>query len=214
MRGTQVASTRRLRIGVDLDGVCYDFVDALRRWGHKVTGRPLEEFGPATHWGFYEDWKWSEQEFLQHYRDALTAGFMFRDGPIFFDALMGLRKLRALGHRIDIMTDRGLPGILDVAETSTKHWLKENDVPFDSLYIGRNKTLVPVDICIEDSVKHYEALLRGGSNPRMLTRPWNRGYDAIRVSDWAGFLEEVDQLAAQRVSPPLMPRSGLCRPCR
>lgn len=187
-----------LDVGVDLDGVCYDFIDALANWAAETTGRPRSEFGPAQHWAFYEDWGWTEDEFLSAYGEALQHGDLFKSGPIFAEAAVGLERLAVAGHRIHVITDRGLSGSVEEARRQTVAWLRNHKVRYASLHVGSDKTVVPVDIAIEDSERHYRALESAGRNPRLLTRPWNAHMaDARRVVDWAAFVAEVEAATEQ-----------------
>lgn len=168
-----------MRIGVDLDGVVYEFVDALRSlliW----RGRIVEPVPPATHWSFYKDWGLTTPEFL----DILCEGIVFLTGHPTAGAIRGLVRLRNAGHTIHIVTHRS-------AEAATETWLHTHGVPYDSLTFSEDKTCVPVDVFIDDRKENYDAIEAAGILAFLYDRPWNAGHPGRRVANWAQFTQEV-----------------------
>lgn len=171
-----------MRIGVDLDGCVYDFASDFRKWVHQSTGKPWSELPEATEWRFYESWGMTTQDYL----DSLAAGCMdgrvFYDGDPIPDALTELRYLADKGHELHIVTNRMFEG----ARENTLHWLGLWRVPFTSLTFSPDKTVVPVDVFIEDNVENAAALLAAGTPVALFDQPWNRGFDdAVRCEGWS-----------------------------
>ena len=48
--------TTTLDIGVDLDGVCYSFDEALARWIAANTDHPADKLVPVDRWNTWECW--------------------------------------------------------------------------------------------------------------------------------------------------------------
>jgi hypothetical protein len=185
---------RSLDIGVDLDGVCYDFSAALRRW-LQGRGRPPGSMPPPTRWDFYtEQWGMSLPEFLAACNEATDAGFLFADGAPEPGTVMTLRRFADSGHRVHIITDR-MFGKGGSAEANTRRWLAAHRIPFSSLTFSPDKTVVRVDTAIDDKPGNYEALDAVGHLPYLRSRPWNEGHPARRVGSWAEFEAVVDCLA-------------------
>lgn len=161
-----------MRIGVDLDGVCFDFPASLRRYLETLgfSGLPT---GEVRRWEFYEDWGLTLDEFLGYCNDGVDAGYVF-SGPARDRAPQAIRALKNAGHEIHIVTDRSFGKNPIASEDATLHWLYGHDIPFDSLTFSPDKTSVPTDVFIEDKLQNYDALAASGCKPYLVDRPWNR----------------------------------------
>ena len=185
-----------LDIGVDLDGVCYDFAGALRRFLHAVRRRPLASMPPPSCWAFYDaDWGMSEAEFLAACDEAVDTGHLFWSGAMWPDTDWALHSLADAGHRLHIVTDRSF-GRSGVAKQATKCWLERSGLPFDSLTITADKASVPVDVFIDDRCENYDSLDVAGRHPYLFTRPWNADHPGRRVATWADFLAVAEAASA------------------
>lgn len=177
-----------MRIAVDLDGVVYDFVDALRNY-RVSKGIPYETMPEPQTWDMWGDWGCSKHEFVQSMVEAEAAG-LFHQGKAYAGALDAINELKGAGHSIHIITHRLRPQ----AQTSTIGWLASNNVPYDTLTFTENKCGYPVDVCIEDNIDNAQAIEASGVPCVLLTRPWNEKHDyRHRVSSWNEFVEIVDE---------------------
>lgn len=193
------------RIGIDLDGVCYPFVDVLRQW---MTDRPdsviinraegaldPEKFTEPTRWEFYKDWGMTTPEFLRICSDATDSGYMFTVGdpmPGVYDAL---RMLANAGHTLHAITDRtfGSPG---VAAGSTIAWTARHGLPFSTFTFGADKAVAAgVDLMVDDKPENIHAMREAGVEARLVTAKWNRRFDTLgradRVNDLMDFALRV-----------------------
>lgn len=179
------------RVGVDLDGVCYDFSASVREylthigWAHSCP--------EPTRWEFYEDWGLSLGGFLDICHDGVDAGVIFSYGDPYPRVREALRLIRAKGHTIHIVTDRSF-GTNGASEAATRSWLDRHDLPFDSLTFSADKTVVRLDAMVDDKLANYDALDKAGVDVRLLTRAWNRADDFVprqRVLDLLHFAEVV-----------------------
>lgn len=140
---------RRLRIGVDIDGCCYDFPNAVRIWRHIKHGVPLEDMPEAESWSFHKDqWNLSSAEFLSVCAEAVNAGFLYWQGPVFPDALDVISKLYQR-HEIVVITDRSLPGAEEACRDATRHWLDKVGLPCHELHFSADKTAFGVDTMVD-----------------------------------------------------------------
>jgi hypothetical protein len=191
---------RTLDIGVDLDGVVYDFARALRFYIHLTTGRPLADMPiPVSRWEFYEDWGYTLAEFLALFNAGVNSGVIFSVGRPFEGVGDGLRTLLADGHRIRIVTDRAANGNPGVAEAATRRYLVEHDLRYTSLTLSPDKTSVDTDVFIDDRDKNLWALRDHGTTIVVRDHAYNRHVDAItgrRVPDFATFGRFCQQLAS------------------
>lgn len=202
---------RTLDIGVDLDGVCYDFVAGLRQFIHATTGRPLASMPPALTWNFHADqWGLSAAEFRRFFADGINAGFIFRHGDAYPGTVAALRGLRADGHRIHVVTARHVPGAEEAAEAHTTAWLAEQGIGYESLTFTAAKESVRTDVFVEDHVGNYDALDAAGHFPWLIDRPWNAHHPARRVASLGEFAAVVRQVAAGTLpAPGQLPAGGL-----
>lgn len=187
-----------MRVGFDLDGVGYIFGlsvrDYLRTIGIEVE-EPTDEF--CTNWNFFEFWHMHRDEFGKHCGDGVDAGIVFGPGdhltrPNFFEAI---RRVKELGHEVIVVTHRyqGSPG---KAEENTRKWLAPVMKYIDELHFGEDKTAVPTDMFVEDSLPNYDALIDKGVNAFLIDRPWNQveGGDARnRISDVIDYAEAIER---------------------
>ena len=191
---SDLASTS-LDIGVDLDGVVYDFVQALRHYIHQVTGRPLASMGPATSWHFYADnWGLSLDQFLEFFHAGVAAGSIFATGVPFPGVVTGLRALLDAGHRVHVVTDRASMGPAGKAEQSTRAWLADAGVPYTTLTLTGDKTSVPTDVFIEDRPEFFTALSEAGVLTYLRSHTYNAHVQCSpcrRVPDFATFVARV-----------------------
>lgn len=187
-----------MRIGWDLDGVGYEFVDALRDRIVKTGLRKLEELPKPKVWDFPEDqWGFTTPEWLEIFRLGVDAGEIFRIGPPRPGFVKAFKRARALGHTNHIVTHRAM-GQLSVQNTS--EWLNEymrdgNNKPlWDSLTFSADKTIVDTDIFLDDYPVNYDQLDQAGRLVYFLTRPWNKDHPGRRVNSLTEFVKVVEEL--------------------
>jgi FMN phosphatase YigB (HAD superfamily) len=192
-----------MRVGVDLDGVLYDFVESLRSYilTKPTFGPPLtaEQMPSPTSWEFYlTDWGIQTYLFLELCDKGVDAGYIFKTGEPMPGALRAMRELKAAGHGLHIITDRFFGSL---SEYNTRCWLAEHDVPFDTLTFSKDKTCVPTDMFIDDKPENVLALRAAGCHAFLLNamgRKDQAGFEpAISVHNWHEFVQEVRKLTPQ-----------------
>lgn len=187
---------RSLVVGVDLDEVCYPFVDAFRHWLVHERGLPAADLPPPTRYGVpSREWGLDEEAFLAEFCAAIEAGHLFAVGDPLPGAKEGLDALRAAGHEIVLITARGYPPLREAIELATVEWLERHGLPHDRLIFDHDKTCVRTDVFLDDAVHNYDALAEAGLRPVLYTQPYNVDHPGERVDDWAGFLAIVEELA-------------------
>lgn len=174
-----------LRIGIDLDGVAYDFtkkfVEVARGKGYDLSDTP-------DCWNWFEECGMSRQQFedLMHFSvDDLQ---LFWRGDVLDDAAQHISALKDAGHEIHIVTHR-TSGYLYSSEQATEYWLGYKGFRYDSLTFSADKTVVPVDVFIEDNLDNYDALEAAGIKAYLVNRPYNQveGDGRRRVNSFAEF---------------------------
>jgi 5'(3')-deoxyribonucleotidase len=191
---------RALDVGVDLDGCVYPFVEVLRDWVHVDTGRPLDTLPTPTCWHFFEEqWGYRPGELLLHVERGVNAGVIFHSGLPIPGSIRALHQIAEERHRIHIVTARFAPGAETSVADSTRWWLKTYDVPYTSLTISADKSVVDTDVFIDDSPANYAALEAAGANPRFFHQTWNADVPGRRIYAWAAFRDVVQELAHRSV---------------
>lgn len=163
-----------LRVGIDLDGVLYDFGGSLERylWDHDLANKYT--IGPVNRWEFYLDWGMTEEEFIQHCHDGVDAGYVFYAGAPHEGSKSALEFIRAMGNTLHIITDRTFGSVPENSQHNTRTWLNHCDIPYDTLTFSADKTCVPTDFFIEDKLENYDALDKAGVEVYLVNRPWNQ----------------------------------------
>lgn len=189
-----------MKIGVDLDGVCYNFGEAYKSYLVRYQGFDESELTEPQTWDFFkEQWGMSTEDFLKYFAMGVNFGYIFRIGEPMPGAVDGVRALQDAGHTIHIVTHRDVG---DHCAANTEHWLKSVGIKYDTLTFSRDKTIVPVDVFIEDNVDNHEALLNEGVAAFLIDRPWNAhvdvgekyGFAGLRVSCWDEFVDAVERI--------------------
>jgi 5'(3')-deoxyribonucleotidase len=177
------------RVGIDLDGVVYDFVGAYRKFLGTGDGAIIKP--EPVRWEFFKDWGVSEEEFLhdlQHHPEIFT------NGEPYPGAIMEVERLALNGHTIVFITDRVIMGEGSYAYARTRDWLLKHEIPFHELHITADKASIDVDYFLDDRPSNVTAMLRkGGVDAFLCNRSWNK--DAMTLDDYAyslkGFVDYV-----------------------
>lgn len=162
------------RVGIDLDGVCYDFVGVLESWLRNSMNAEDFNFGPSTRWEFYEDWGMDLQDFIYHCNRGVNAGFIFKLGGVINDAVAQLQRLRDAGHTIVLITDRSF-GAEDMSRKNTMAWLAREGLVWDEIHFTANKASVRVDYMIDDKPDNVVAMFTANVDAWLMKTPWNEG---------------------------------------
>lgn len=189
------------KIGVDVDGVLYDFVQALIDYAEHTHG--YENLPYAESWNFYEkQWGWSGDQFLDIYTKGVHDWVMWSNGIPMGDCKTWLNKLYDEGHEIHVVTWRSLPKVsAELGHQITKDWFERHGLKYHSITVARDKTCVPVDYFIEDNVDNYLSLKECGTTPVLINRPWNQYLEnATRVDNWEEFYLLINTLENTKCS--------------
>jgi len=165
-----------MKIGIDIDGICRDMVTPAIQ----IYKKDYDEFSDIT----YNKWtKWAmkdnlpkvekDYEFFYKYAKQL---FLF--APMYDNVKFTLNEIKHSGHTIAIVTHQ-LPGL----EKYTLNWLRKNRLPYDSLHFTKDKSIVKLDLLVDDGIHNLEKV----QHPLCLDRPWNQEYKGPRIKS----LEEM-----------------------
>ncbi len=180
------------RVGIDLDGVCYNFSASVREYLTNTarTHQPHTCTDP-TRWEFYEDWGLNLDAFLDTCHAGVEAGVIFTHGEPYPNTAEAFHRIKSAGHSIHVITDRSF-GSNGASEAATRAWLDRHGLPFDSLTFSPDKTIVRIDTMVDDKPSNYAALTAVGVDAYLLSRPWNQHVnDATRVRDLLHYAEMI-----------------------
>lgn len=184
-----------MKVGIDLDGVCYDFVAALRTW-LTSKGRDPRGLPEANCWDFFRDqWGMTTAEFIAECAEGVDAGVIFREGDPMPQARWALQALHGMGHTVHIVTDRSFGRR---SQENTAAWLAEHGIRFDSLTFSADKTIVRTDAFVDDKPANVEALRKAGVRAFLFDRPHNQEARHLRrVATLADFVREVELMSEE-----------------
>lgn len=187
----------KIRLGVDIDGVCYDFVGSYRKYLMKVTGRPASDFPDAESWSFYkEQWGLTSPQYIAHLVDAVNAKELFWRGDRVEGSLEAVQQLYREDYEIVFITAREYEGIITHPRHATEYWLGINGYPYHELIVTHDKTKAEynLDILIDDSPGNLEA--HGAAELRALAfdQRWNHILkDHERAIGWPAVIDFVHE---------------------
>lgn len=187
---------RRFVLGVDLDGVCGDYYNALKGYCRSI-GMHIPDHEPEC-WDLVEAGIFStREEYSQSHKDAVLNGIFTSMSEIkgASDALWRLSDdevhIRVVTHRLGANGDHGF------VVGDTVRWLqaKRADgrprIPFRDLCFLGTKENIESDLHIDDAPHVIEALKQTGLNVLIFDAPYNRHIEGDRAKNWEEVFEYV-----------------------
>lgn len=199
----------RLRIGLDLDGVCYQWESTARymvrqRMLARGETPPPELYRRFQHWDWLkeystpDDWKWL-------WNEGITEGGVYRYGHVVEGAIDGVRELTSIAD-VTIVTSRP-----KIAVHDTMAWLglMFDKCPLAGVAIqsdGQKKSEVKPcpDIFIDDAKHNFDDMLDNTESAIIqYWQPWNADYKIRRplhssrlfpANDWRDVVQQVKRL--------------------
>ena len=180
---------KSLKIGIDIDGVIVNLVEAMRTLlsnacGHMVSDDHIYCFdiGKALN---------IESEMESIWNQVYNSGLL-RKAPAIEGAVEGMDKIK--DHYIWLITGRP-----EKTRNDTEWWLKSKNIKYDKLEIGGNyKASISdkeVDIFIEDNLEQAQWIAEAGIYTLLFDHPWNRNEiinnKCKRVKSWDDVICEV-----------------------
>ena len=194
-----------MRIGVDIDEVLCPFTEPYMEFFNKRHGTRLtkEDF---VHYNFDEITGVPLAECVRTCEAWSKAGHTSEMTP-YPDALPALRKLKARGHELFVVSGRHA-----FSHAATREWLERHfpgiftGVSFISFRSHDGDTTSKADRCrelgvrvlIEDDPHYIDECRAAGIPIILLAQPWNRAIKAdaaVRLAkDWDDILREIESL--------------------
>lgn len=188
-----------LRLGIDLDGVIYDFHTAFRKYVAKKKNKDVSELPMADTWFFFEEqWDMSLDEYLMYIDTGVRDKEIFWRGDPIPDSLYGVSELYRQGHDIVLITARGsdLGQGDDMYRHATEYWVNSQGFPYHELILDHDKTKYDLDLLIDDSGLNALSRKEKGLDTLIFSQPWNLSYQAdYRVENWIEAVEFVKEFS-------------------
>ncbi|QIG58779.1 5' nucleotidase [Gordonia phage DatBoi] len=183
------------RVMIDLDGVLFDFADALRDSLIDI-GFNVRDLPAPTKWAFFEEWGLTLKGFEMVYNRAVRHGALFSHRAADRADIAALHQIHRGGHTIHIVTARGMGPLKALAHEQTAEWLRTNQIPYDTLTFAEDKTIIQTDFALEDNRDNYDALVAAGTRAYLYDQPYNQdapgcSRKALRVGSVSEFAHEI-----------------------
>ena len=177
-------------IGIDVDGVLYDFVHAFRNYCSKRLART--DLPYPTTWVFYEEWGITKDTFDEWLEEATADSDLFNSQFPYHNSLEGWAKLRTMDVRLHIMTNRA-----PFAYKQTVEWLDNFGFTPDSLHFGDEKVVLETYVrdqgaAIDDYPKYYRDYENVDVKAFIRTQEWNKAFAGRHVADLLAFARAIE----------------------
>lgn len=194
-------------LGLDLDGVCADYLAALRAVAAEARGVDPAALPEPKTWGL-EEWVGDHDGFLRCHRHAVSERRIFRSLEPLPGAIRAVRRLSSEGHLIRVISNRLGDGVdRAAAADDTLRWLDEHGLPWDDIAFVSDKSTVAADVYIDDAPRVIERLRLAGLTVVIADLPYNRHIAGLRSAGWEegepmlrNLLREADAARAARVA--------------
>jgi hypothetical protein len=175
-------------VGIDIDGVMYDFANVFHEFVQNRSGVTLPK--PQT-WDFYKEWGMTDKDFDTLLAEGIEKMRIFDSVAPMKNTIEGWNLLKANGVKIHVLTHRG-----HLAYAQTVQWLTKYGLIPDSLHFGNDKTIlktIATDECaaVDDYTVYYDKYEKADILSFLRNQPWNEEKYARRVSDLLDFAEKV-----------------------
>lgn len=172
-------------IGLDLDGVVYDYVENLKhflRYNHGVFLDVLTR--PITSYNIAENWGVKERQFAA-WQDEFVLSGGFAKGKPMPGAVDLIANSIKEGNQIYLITERGSSGNCRIkASQDTLSWIGDYLPHPSGVVFAKDKHLVECDIYLDDCTDVLKGIRKYRTNalPVCCTRSWNSDWDGTRIS--------------------------------
>ena len=187
---------RRLRIGVDIDGVIVDCVTAWLPLLSELCGRPVLYQDISSH-KIGKLLNIDEEKEAYFWKQVMSTDLL-RFAPPIKGAMAGLSNLD--NHDIWLITGRPTS-----MRNFTLSWLKENNMKYDHIVFDSEKTAGKLllerecEVFVEDLLEVASVTAEADIFTILLDQPWNQTStlpkNCMRAHDWNAIVMQINELA-------------------
>lgn len=185
-------------LNIDIDGVIFPFDKVIKKFAEKYLDCKL----PAiTQWDIWKDWNITEEKFYEIFSQLSTdtRDTTLEETQPVVGAVKYLRMLKD-NHTINLVTSRGTEYSNKMGEETmfgirmkTIEWIFNYSIPHHNLMFVRNKNMVKADYVLDDGVHNFSK--KSTAVQVCFDRPWNSGWEGLRVYNWEEFYNLVNNRA-------------------
>lgn len=172
-------------IGIDVDGVLRDFVGKLTECFKRDYPALASKVQPVTAWDMHQFFGMDKVPFNAYWQTIRGPEIMRDAPPIESHARDFVAALRKAGHKI-IISSAQWPCVHSILPV----WLQEHGIEYDGLCILADKSLIKLDILLDDGV-HNLGNVHAGCIPVCYDQPWNQEWMGTRVHTMSAFYDYV-----------------------
>lgn len=182
-----------MNIAIDIDDTLTDSFHYFQPYVAEFFGIDLQTLHKEqiSYGNLPDKWRSRELEFCKTYYDRIVADTTFKP-----DAAEAVKALRAMGHKIFIITARTTLFYTDPYKT-TREELEKGGIIYDKLICTFDKATAclqeNISLLIDDMPHNCTAAMEQGIAALLFTSPANQNMEISvpRVSNWAEVLDYV-----------------------
>ena len=196
--------TTSLDVLCDVDGVLYPLPELFTPYAAERLGRDLSL--DTTNWEFYTEWGLGYDDFVELLGEGVRERKLWWTGTPYPDVVPAIKRIRAAGHRIHVVTARDVSGIEAEALDATRHWLERHAIDADTITLAQDKTsviaLLGLDpsscVAVDDGPHHIEAFESVGVFGIVLDRWGSYRGDYPAAADLGAVADLIDGMVNSR----------------
>ena len=184
-------------IGLDLDGVAFEYAKGLRNHQMKVTGRDEADYPLATDYSFVKSgWPFeNEEDFRKAHAEAVDDG-LYEKLEAIKGAVPALQRLAADGYKIRVITSRFIrPGQHAEVVRQTTRALDLAGIPYNEISFTSKKSEIFADVYVDDAPYNIDELRAAQKKVVPHGQEYNKGYEG-RTESW-----EETEAAIRKLAP-------------
>lgn len=165
---------KKLRIGLDVDGVLADVIQAWLSYNNNI--RSYISKSDITEWDF---WKKFQIDKFDFYKELSLCWKSWENIPSTEESLSIVTSELSKFGTVDIVTARE-----ESTHDHVKNWLKLKKINYKNyvgVFEGTEKTKLDYDVFIDDSPINAKSMLCEGKSVILYTQPWNLRFDDRRA---------------------------------
>lgn len=181
-----------MRYGIDLDGVCFDFLNVFRKHLNKVFNIDLKEEEITSYYWYENTDEISKEDFFTEFHRFGRAA-AYRTLPVLAGTLDSLERIQNAGHEIFYITNRPEYSRQDTIDALKKHGFPSRKNLFYTK--GSKSSLIEklnINVFIEDAPHNIIDIAHNTkAYVYCVDYPYNRKvehHNIERIKDWDDFL--------------------------
>lgn len=182
-----------MKYAIDLDGVCFDFLNAFREQLNSSLGINLKEEDITDYYWYENSDEFDEEDFFTEFHSFGMRGG-YKDLDVIDGTIEALQKILDAGHELCYITARPNYAFEDTIRALDKHDFPSKERLF---FVDSSKALLMnelgIDVAIDDSPDILQDL-KDHTNVHVYCKNYKYNEklecDLVRVNSWKEFLSE------------------------